>query len=122
MKKYHAALSFAEEDRQYVEEVAAQLAADGVDVFYDKFEEATLWGKDLYTHLSEVYENRALFTVLFISAHYKDKLWPNHERQSAQAKALASNQEYILPAFFDESITIPGLLKTIARGAGGTHR
>jgi hypothetical protein len=43
MPKYHVALSFAGEDRKYVEKVAAQLAADGVDVFYDKFEEATLW-------------------------------------------------------------------------------
>jgi len=32
-KKYHVALSFAGEDIQYVEKVAAQLAAVGVDVF-----------------------------------------------------------------------------------------
>ena len=52
MSKYHVALSFAGEDRTYVEKVALQLQAEGVDVFYDKFEEADLWGKDLYTHLS----------------------------------------------------------------------
>ena len=42
-------------------------------------------GKNLYTHLSDVYENKALFTVMFISEHYKDKVWTNHERESAQA-------------------------------------
>jgi hypothetical protein len=115
MPKYHVALSFAGEDRKYVEKVAAQLAADGVDVFYDKFEEATLWGKDLYAHLKDVYENRALFTVMFISKHYKDKVWPKHERESAQARALESNKEYILPAFFDESVSVPGLSKTTGR-------
>jgi hypothetical protein len=112
-QKYHVALSFAGEDREYVQRVAAQLASEGVDVFYDKFEEATLWGKNLYTHLQDVYENKALFTVMFISEHYKKKLWPNHERESAQARAFESNQEYILPAFFDESVKVPGLPRTI---------
>ena len=111
--KYHVALSFAGEDRDYVERVAAQLKLEGVEVFYDKFEEASLWGKNLYTHLRDVYENKALFTVMFVSEHYKNKLWPNHERESAQARALESNQEYILPAFFETSVKVPGLLKTI---------
>jgi hypothetical protein len=112
MKKYHVALSFAGEDRAYVERVAKHLDSQGVLVFYDKFEEATLWGKNLYTHLRDVYENKALFTVMFISQHYREKLWPRHELESAQARALSSKQEYILPAFFDESIEVPGLLKT----------
>ena len=63
MPKYHVALSFAGEDRPYVEKVATALQAEGVDVFYDMFEEADLWGKDLYAHLSDVYQNLALFTV-----------------------------------------------------------
>jgi hypothetical protein len=112
-QNYHVALSFAGEDRDYVKRVAAQLIAEGVEVFYDEFEEATLWGKNLYTHLRDVYENKALFTVIFISEHYKNKVWPNLELESAQARALASNREYILPAFFDTSIRVPGLLKTI---------
>lgn len=114
-EKYHVALSFAGEDRAYVGRVATQLVSEGVTVFYDKFEEATLWGKNLYTHLSDVYENKALFTVMFISEHYKNKVWTNHERESAQARAFANNKEYILPAFFDESVKIPGVLKTTGR-------
>jgi hypothetical protein len=113
IQKYHVALSFAGEDREYVERVAALLASEGVEVFYDKFEEASLWGKNLYTHLRDVYENKALFTVMFISEHHRQKLWPNLERESAQAKAFESNREYILPAFFDESVKVPGLPRTI---------
>lgn len=45
--------------------------------------------------------------------NYKSKVWTNHERESAQARALESNQEYILPAFFDTSVKVPGLPKTI---------
>ena len=52
--KYHVALSFAGEDRDYVKRVAAQLKSDGVSVFYDDYEEAALWGKDLYAHLTKV--------------------------------------------------------------------
>lgn len=111
-RKFHVALSFAGEDRAFVEAVAAALRADGVDVFYDRFEEAELWGKDLYAHLSDIYQNRAIFTVMFISEAYGQKLWTNHERRSAQARAFTESREYILPAFFDETVKVPGLLKT----------
>jgi TIR domain len=112
MTKYHVALSFAGEDRKYVEKVAKHLQAKGVKVFYDKFEETKLWGKDLYTYFSDVYQNQAFFTVMFISGAYKEKLWTNHERKSAQARAFSENKEYILPAFFDTSVEVPGVLKT----------
>ncbi len=112
MKKYHVALSFAGEDRSYVERVAKQLQEKGVKVFYDKFEETNLWGKDLYTYFSDVYQNQAFFTVMFISEDYKRKLWTNHERTNAQARAFSENREYILPAFFDTSVEVPGVPRT----------
>jgi hypothetical protein len=43
---------------------------------------------------------------------YRKKLWTNHERISAQARAFTESREYILPAFFDENAEVPGLLKT----------
>ncbi len=76
--KYHVALSFAGEDRKYVEAVANKLQSCSVRVFYDKFEETKLWEKDLYTYLSDVYQNRALYTVVFVSKAYADKVWTNH--------------------------------------------
>ena len=45
--KYDIALSFAGEDREYVEKVATLLKENGVKVFYDKFEQVDLWGKDV---------------------------------------------------------------------------
>jgi len=111
-RQYDVAVSFAGEDREYVERVAVHLSSAGVKVFYDKFEEAELWGKDLYQHLSDVYGKKAVVTVIFASNHYKKKLWTKRELQSAQAKALKSKQEYVLPAIFEESVTIPGIPKT----------
>jgi hypothetical protein len=112
MQPFHAALSFAGEDRDYVRRVAKHLKTAGVEVFYDEFEETTLWGKDLYTHLSDVYQNQAYFTVMFISQAYADKLWTNHERRSAQARAFAERREYILPAYFDPKVDVAGVLPT----------
>ena len=111
--EFDIALSFAGENRSYVDQVANLLRDKGVTVFYDVFEEANLWGKNLYEYLTEIYKDKALFTIMFISEHYKCKLWTNHERQAMQARAFQENQEYILPARFDDT-QIPGILPTIA--------
>lgn len=109
--EYEVALSFAGEDREYVADVAAELQRAGVKVFYDKYEKASLWGRDLYGHLSDVYSRASEYTVIFISEHYARKLWPNHERRSAQSRALGERREYILPARFDDT-EVPGILPT----------
>ena len=108
---FDVALSFAGEDRAFVDEVANRLREQGVKVFYDLFEEADLWGKDLYAHLTDVYHRRARYTVMFISEAYSRKLWTNHERRAAQARAFQESQEYILPVRVDEA-EIPGVLVT----------
>jgi hypothetical protein len=110
--EFEIALSFAGEDRVYVDQVANLLRDSGVKVFYDLFEEANLWGKNLYDYLSEIYQNKALYTIMFISEHYARKLWTNHERQAMQARAFQEHQDYILPARFDET-PIPGVLPTV---------
>lgn len=110
--RYDVALSFAGEDRDYVEAVAAAVQQKGARVFYDRYEEVDLWGKDLYQHLSDIYKNRARFTVIFVTRHYAAKLWARHELKSAQARAFEENEPYILPARFDET-EIPGILPTV---------
>src|SRR5438128_7586050 len=97
---YDVSLSFAGGNRVYVRKVADALRDKGVRVFFDEYEEAALWGRDLYTHLNDVYENSARFCVLFASKQYATKVWTNHERQSAQARAIQEHSEYILPARF----------------------
>ena len=110
--KYDVALSFAGEDREYVEAVAAWLRDHGVKVFYDNYEQVELWGKDLYTHLDYVYRKASRYCVIFVSKNYAKKVWTNHERASAQARALEENSEYVLPARFDDT-EVPGLRPTV---------
>src|ERR1035437_9848682 len=77
--KYDIALSFAGEQRTEVSEVARHLTAAGVTVFYDEYQKADLWGKDLYQHLSKVYSKEAQYTMIFSSKEYADKIWTSHE-------------------------------------------
>ena len=109
---YDVGLSFAGEQRAYVEEVAAGLDRLGIGVFYDRYEQVDLWGKNLTTHLDDVYRKQCRYCVMFASADYARKVWTNAERASAQARAVQQKEEYLLPARFDDT-EIPGLLPTV---------
>jgi len=109
---YDVALSFAGEDRAYVEKVAKYLMEKDIKVFYDNYEKVELWGKNLYVHLNEIYQKKAKYCVMFLSCYYAEKLWTNHERESAQTRAFKEKGEYILPARFDDT-EIPGILPTV---------
>lgn len=111
-QQYDVSLSFAGEDREIVAQLANALRSEGVKVFYDAFEEDTLWGKNLYEYLTRIYTEESKFTILFLSKHYANKAWTNHERQSAQARALRESREYILPIRLDDT-QIPGISETI---------
>jgi hypothetical protein len=111
-REYDVALSFAGEDRDYVEKVAEGLKAAGVSVFYYRFEQVNLWGKDLAEHLGEVYGKNSRFVVLFLSRAYAAKAWPNHEKRFALGRHLADGQSRILPVRFDDT-EIAGLPTTV---------
>lgn len=110
--EYDVALSFAGEDRSTAEAIAAKLRATGYRVFYDAYERADLWGKDLYSHLAEIYSKRSRYCLIMISAGYARKQWTNHERKAAQARAFRDNIEYILPLRLDDT-EIPGIPETV---------
>jgi hypothetical protein len=92
--------------------VAARLRDLGVRVFYDEYAAAEMWGTDLYVLLDNVYRKRVRFTVMFVSRHYASKPWTQHERQSAQARALTDLGPYLLPVRLDDA-ELPGLRPTV---------
>ena len=108
---FDVVLSYAVEDRAYVDAVARGLQARKVKVFYDRFEEVSLWGQDLYVYLNDVYRDKARYCVMFISESYARSLWTNHERKAALARAFQRNDNYILPARFDDT-EVPGINQT----------
>lgn len=111
--EFDVALSYAGEDRGYVEAIADGLREAGVRVFYDEFQVTDLWGVDLYGYLDDVYRKRARFTIVFISHNYAAKAWTSHERQSAQARAMNEAGTYLLPVRLDDA-ELPGLRPTVS--------
>lgn len=106
MKKnfeYDVALSFAGEDRDFVEECAEILRSLNINVFYDNYEKANLLGKDLYLYLGDIYQNRAHFAVVFVSKYYKQKRWTKHELKYITARLFEQDEEYLLPIKLDET-------------------
>lgn len=110
--RYDVTFSFASEDRPTVEHLARLMRRNGIRVFYDTWEQADLWGKDLYNHLDQIYRIAARYCIIFVSEHYVKKAWTKHELRSAQARAFEENSEYILPIRIDDT-ELPGLPPTI---------
>lgn len=110
--KYDVALSFAEEDREFVDCVARRLKDNGLKIFYDDYERIRLWGSDLHVQLDDVYRRQARFCVLFVSGYYKEKRWTNYELRSALIRALKAKRVYILPFQLDGTV-IPELNDSI---------
>jgi len=109
---YDVALSYASEDRDYVEKVANQLRKSDIKFFFDKYEEVALWGKELPIILQEIYKKRTKAVVIFLSKQYSEKVYPRFEFRAALEKAIKSDKEFILPARFDNT-ELPGLSSSI---------
>ena len=87
---YDVVLSFAGEDREYVEECADILTALGIKVFYDSYEQ-------------DIYSNKARYAIVFISQHYVKKCWTKHEFKFINERMFNSETEYLLPVFLDDT-------------------
>lgn len=101
---YDVALSFAGEDREYVEDCAEILRALGFNVFYDNYEQDTLLGKDLYLFLADIYKNCSKYAAIFISKDYIRKRWTKHEFRFINAREFEQDDEYLLPIRIDDTV------------------
>jgi hypothetical protein len=117
---FDVAISFAGSEREYAEGLAVAVKEAGFSVFYDNFYKATLWGKDLPVLFDDIYRNRSGFCVIFVSTQYAERMWTNHERRSAQARAMQQRAEYILPIDVDGS-DLPGMPNTVGRLSLAEH-
>lgn len=108
--RYEVALSYAGEDRGYVQQVARALRRRRVPLYYDRHDQASLWGKDLSKHLRAVYGEQSRFVVLFISQHYAEKAWTRRELRIARERV---SEECLLPVRLDDT-DVPGLSASLA--------
>lgn len=110
--EYQVALSFAGEQRAYVERVSKELTKLGIHHFYDNDNQSSLWGKNLTRYLDDIYFAKSRFVVAFISKEYRDKIWTKWEMNSAQDRAMRQPEEYLLPVYFDD-IRLSGLVGSL---------
>lgn len=109
--EFDIAVSFAGENRAYVEEIVHGVKAAGYKVFYDDDHVADMWGQDGVEYLNKVYLKRARYVVMFASRHYAEKMWTRIERRSSLARAATERSAYILPVRLDDT-ELDGLLPT----------
>lgn len=110
---FDIAVTFAGEDREFVNQVVGLVKAQGLTVFYDEDAKVEMWGEDLTEYFPDVYERRARFAVMFVSAHYAAKEWTRLERRSVLVRAMQSPTPYLLPVRLD-STELPGVRSTIS--------
>jgi len=105
---FDLAISFAGEQRSVADEFARRLDASGYSIFYDEFQQAELWGRDLSIALGNVYSSEARYCLIILSHEYVNKPWTNLERQSAISQFVQRRGDYILCLKVDEDVTLPG--------------
>jgi hypothetical protein len=111
VKKYlfDIAISFAGPQREIAQAIATYVKNAGFAVFYDSFYPEMLWGKNLVEFFDDIYRKQARYCVMLVSPEYRDRMWTQHERRSAQARALEERGgEYILPLVV-EPAELPGM-------------
>lgn len=113
--QFEVALSFAGENRDFAGVVAQSLRQEGVQVFYDNFYAADLWGTDLSIKLRDVYYGGSRYCIMILSESYLQKMWTMFERQQAIERLITQRGDaYILPVRLDGfSAEVPGLSNLI---------
>ncbi|HEV7237839.1 MAG TPA: toll/interleukin-1 receptor domain-containing protein [Thermoanaerobaculia bacterium] len=99
-EEFHVCVSYSRKDIEYVSAVVAALETANVHVFWDKNEEAALWGTNLRRKLAFIYQ-QAKYCVVFHSAAYQKSVWTQYELGHAGMRAL--HEESLLVARLDDT-------------------
>jgi len=102
-KRFAISLSFPDENRSFVQEVATLLAESmGKDrIFYDKWYEGELIGKGGDLKLKKIYRDESDLVVPFFSVHYK-KPWCLLEWDSIRSLLFARRgEDAVIPVDLD---------------------
>lgn len=101
--KYDLAVSFAGEERNYVEQTVRACQALGMSVFYDKDKTNEWWGGNFIRAQRTIYSSQTRFFVPFLSANYLAKPIPMDEFSAAMMTAVKQGNGYILPVLVDDT-------------------
>jgi hypothetical protein len=103
IEQYDLAVSFAGEQRAYVERTVVACKALGLNVFYDKEKNNEWWGQNFIREQRAIYSSQTRFFVPFISNEYWSKPIPMDEFSAAMMTAVKQGDGYILPILMDDT-------------------
>jgi hypothetical protein len=107
---YDIAVSFATEQRDYVERTVAAARAMGLRVFYDRDMSNAWWGSNFLLEQRKIYGQRALHFVPFISTEYLAAPHPLDQFSYAMMRAIERRNRYILPVLVGTVVVPPEML------------
>ena len=108
-KRFHVALSFPGEKREFIAQVAERLAAalGRNAILYDKFHEAEFARPNLDTHLQRLYHDEADLNVVFVCNEYNLKEWCGLEWRAIRDLIKSREDDLVMPVRFD-NVEVPG--------------
>ncbi|MCX2947047.1 hypothetical protein [Lentzea sp. NEAU-D7] len=99
---YDIAVSFAEEEREYVRRTVTAARALALKVFYEPDMTNAWWGRHYLFEKRKIYGQLALHFVPFISAGYFSRPSPRDDFAHAVVRAVERGDRYILPVLVGE--------------------
>jgi hypothetical protein len=106
---YDIAVSFAEEEIEYVDRTVTAAKALALKVFYDRDMSNTWWGRNFVVERRKIYGQLALHFVPFISTGYLTEPVPQDDFSHAIVRAVELGNRYILPVLVGE-VKVPSEL------------
>lgn len=106
-KRYDIAVSYASEQRSYVERFVKKLRDLKLSVYYDRDAQASMVGNILDQELHKIYISESNRCILFLSNDYINKPVTKYESQIILSETLYQNGFMYIFKFHD--VTLPGL-------------
>lgn len=104
--KFDFSISYAEPQQSIAEELSNALYLKGYIVFFDKWNEASLWGKRLDQEFLWIYGSGTKFFLPIISRDYVERDYPQFEWETAKREAEKRKYEFILPLRYDDAMLL----------------
>lgn len=128
-KRFRVALSFAGENRNFIEAVADKLSAalGRPSVFYDRYYESELARPNLDTYLIRIYHEESELIAIFFCADYAQKEWCGLEWRAIRDVLKQKRDSEIMPFKFDHSevdglLSIDGYIEINGKGPADVAR
>jgi len=106
-KEFDIAVSYASEQREYVEKFVNFMEKKKLKVYFDRKEQARMQGKLLHEELAEIYSQNSMTRIIFLSNEYVNKPYTKFEAEIILAENV--HEKYKMFIFKFDDVSLPGL-------------